>query len=318
MPALTCTCCQKPLSVLNLEGHYGQSVEVDLCSTCHQVWFDSFESVRLSGLGWVQLLRQMLAAPKSQAVLAQPMRCVRCAGALRGIRNLTRFGRTAAQECLRGHGQYQSFALLLAERGLVRPLTSRDRQVILEEDREISCLNCGAQVVGGMAAKATNSQETLCAYCESPLVVVDLQRLSEALLVRHGDAIDVQEAAQHLSWACTGCGQSLDPTRDTRCPHCDHSVALPNLAAVKPLLDRVEPLLKGKAPRQAKPWGHKLASMRGDASATQAHRWWRHFTDLSGAGDASDWRSIVHSPGGWRPWLTALVAIAFFFYILFS
>jgi DNA-directed RNA polymerase subunit RPC12/RpoP len=315
---LHCSCCQRPLSVLALEGHYTQSVEVDLCVFCHHVWFDSFESVRLSGLGWVQLLRRMLAAPKSEAVLAQPMHCVRCSGKLKGVRNLTRFGRSAAHECERGHGQYQSFALLLAERGLVRPMTSRDRKTILDEKREVCCLNCGAQVVGGMASKPGSSQETECAYCQSPLVVLDLQRLSEALLVRHGDAIDVEQAAQHLAWACTGCGQALDPTQDTRCPHCDHSVALPNLAAVKPLLDRIEPLLNGKAPRQAKPWGHKLANMRGDASATQLHRWTQHFKDMAGNDNASAWQHIAHGPGGWRPWMVALLAIAFLFYLLFA
>jgi hypothetical protein len=309
-----CASCQRPLNVLALEGHYGQSVEVDVCVFCHQVWFDSFESVRLSGLGWVQLLRRMLAAPKSEAVLAQPMHCVRCAGALKGVRNLTRFGRSAAHECERGHGHLQSFALLLAERGLVRPLTQRDRATIADEGRELCCLNCGADLQGN----ANSRQETECAYCQSPLVVVDLQRLSEALLVRHGDALKVQEATQHLSWACTGCGQTLDPTQDTRCPHCDHSVALPSLAAVAPLLDSVEPMLKGKAPRQAKPWGYKLAAMRGDASTTQFHRWTRHFKDLAGNTDASTLQHIAQGPGGWRPWLVALAAVAFLFYLLLA
>lgn len=280
-----CSCCQNPLQVLALEGHYSHRVEIDLCARCHLVWFDAFESVRLSGLGWVQLLRQMLAAPAATAVLAQPLRCVRCAGPLAGVRNLTRFGRTAALECVKEHGQYQSFSLLLAERGLVRPLSSRDRQALVQEGRELGCLNCGAAVVGEHASAAPSNQETECAYCQSPLVVLDLKRLSEALLVRHGDTIDVAEAAQHLSWACLGCGQSLDPTQDTRCPHCDHSVALPNLAAVKPLLDRIEPLLQGKQPRQAKPWGAKLAAQRGDSRATQLFRWAKHLWPSTSPGE---------------------------------
>ncbi len=292
--APVCSCCNQPMKILALEGHYSHRVEIDLCANCHLVWFDAFESVRLSGLGWVQLLRQMLAAPPAGAALSKPMRCVRCSGALAGVRNLTRFGRTAALECVKEHGQYQSFSLLLAERGLVRPLTSRDRNTLVQEGRELCCLNCGAAVVGEQASAAPSTQETECAYCQSPLVVVDLQRLSQALLVRHGDVIEVDEAAEHLSWACTGCGQSLDPTQDTRCPHCDHSVALPNLAAVKPLLDRIEPLLQGKAPRQAKPWGHKLAAQRGDSRATQLYRWVVHHTDGSTPG-SFDW----HEPSHW-------------------
>ena len=57
--ALRCTQCQAELQPITLEGHYGQHHEADICANCHLVWFDALESVRLSGLGWIGLLRQM-------------------------------------------------------------------------------------------------------------------------------------------------------------------------------------------------------------------------------------------------------------------
>jgi hypothetical protein len=61
---------------LTLEGHYTHKVDVDVCMHCHLVWFDTLESVRLSGLGWVQLIRQMIASPALNAPLAPQLGCV--------------------------------------------------------------------------------------------------------------------------------------------------------------------------------------------------------------------------------------------------
>jgi hypothetical protein len=38
------------------------------------------------------------------------------------------------------------------------------------------------------------------------------------------------------------------------------------------LLDHVEPILQGRAPRQAKPWGDKLRRLQGDFRATNLYR----------------------------------------------
>jgi uncharacterized CHY-type Zn-finger protein len=281
-----CTSCQQPLKELRLEGHYGQSVSTDICGNCHLVWFDAYESVRLSGLGWVGLLREMIATPRASQTVPPQLQCVRCKGGLKAVRNLTRFGRTAALECERGHGhghghghgQYQSFALLLAERGLVRTINTRDLATLREEQVQPSCINCGASV--DSVPTELSSQTPQCSYCQTPLLLFDLPRLTQALLVRHGDVVILDEPRQQLALACRGCGQPLDATRDTRCESCDHVVALPSLASVSPLLDRIEPLLKGTVPRQARPWGEKLQNMKGDASATQLHRWLGHSKDI--------------------------------------
>jgi Transcription factor zinc-finger len=262
-----CTCCQQPLKALALEGHYTAKVHIDICTHCHLVWFDPLESVRLSGLGWVQLIRQMIASPALNAPLAARLSCVRCQSPLKAVRNLSRFGRSAAQECPTGHGHYQSYSLLLAERGLVRPVYQHDRQALRAQGRSLGCLNCGAQLDG--TAKA-------CSYCDSPVVMVDVPRLTQALLLRFGDALVLTAPAQQLGVACIGCGQALDPTQDIRCDHCDQSVALPQLHLLTPLLDHIEPILHGRLPRQARPWGERLRRLQGDVRATQLYRLLQH------------------------------------------
>ena len=254
---------------LPLEGHYGQRVPTDLCADCHLVWFDEFESVRLSGLGWVGLLRAMHAA---SAALARPAAfeaglpapaaatCVRCTTSRAS-------GHFAMLECPRRHGHLQTFGLLLAERGLVRPLSRADLQALREEKREPTCLNCGAGIDDGGKR---------CSHCDSPLLAIDLPRLMAALLVRHAEPLPV-EAAQHVAWPCRGCGAALEPNRTARCTHCHHQVVVPSVVDIRPLLDAVEPLLRAARPREARPHGARLRALRGDHRATAAYRYWRVF-----------------------------------------
>jgi len=267
-----CPQCARPMEPLDLEGHYGQQVPTDICPHCNVVWFDAFESVRLSGLGWVALLRRMQAAIDGGTGPLRPdLECPRCRGPLKPVSNLTRFGRFASLECSRRHGHLQTFSLLLAERGLVRPLGHADLKTLAQEGRQPSCLNCGGPLASGAQA---------CSYCDSPLVVIDMPRLMAALLVRHGEPLPA-EAAQHVAWPCRGCGAPLEPTQAARCERCHHQVVVPSVLDLRPLLDKVEPLLRATLPRAARPHGEKLRAMRGDPEATAVHRYMRHLRDLT-------------------------------------
>ncbi|HEX7438482.1 MAG TPA: hypothetical protein VF319_00150 [Caldimonas sp.] len=238
-----------------LEGHYGQRIEIDLCARCHLTWFDDTESVRLSGLGWITLLRGLHAAPEqTMREVASPLGCVRCGTALKPIRNLSRFGRTSGQECPRGHGYFQTFGQLLAERGLVRPLEARDRRALQRESRGLACLNCGAALPIVTATDA-------CAYCRSPLLVLDVKRLLASLMVRHGLPLPA-DAAEPAAWACRACGDAVDPTRMTACPRCGHAVLAPSLVDAVPFFDALEPQLREMRPRAPRPHGERLRERR--------------------------------------------------------
>lgn len=277
IPALTplgasaCPQCHTRMQQVTLEGHYGQQVVCDLCAGCHLVWFDEFESVRLSGLGWVSLLRHMqAAAAQTPGVLSPRLACTRCTTTLKPVHNLTRFGRFAALECPRKHGHLQTFSLLLAERGLVRPLLSGDLQTLAKEGRDACCLNCGSAIVLGSER---------CHHCDSPLVVIDMPRLMGALLIRHAEPLST-DRVRHVAWQCRGCGAALEPTRSARCEHCHHQVVVPSFVDLRPLLDTVEPLLRATRTRAARPHGERLQNLQGDHHATGLHRYLRHFTSV--------------------------------------
>jgi hypothetical protein len=298
--APACPQCARPMEAFELEGHYGQRVATDLCPHCNLVWFDAFESVRLSGLGWVQLLRRMHAALADGAgPLKRELDCPRCRAPLKPVNNLTRFGRFAALECPRKHGHLHTFTLLLAERGLVRPLSQADARALAEENREPCCLNCGAPI---------EPRSERCAHCDSPLVVMDMPRLMAALLARHAEPLP-EKSAERVAWGCRGCGAPLAPNHMVRCDHCHHQVVVPSLLDLRPLLDKVEPLLRAAQPRQARPHGERLRQMRGDHRATGWHTFLRHAADVLG-NSASGGSAMP----GWVAFALLAAAIWFFWF----
>jgi hypothetical protein len=295
--APACPQCALPMEAFDLEGHYGQQIATDLCPHCHVVWFDEFESVRLSGLGWVTLLRRMEAAMGgSTGPLKRELDCPRCRARLKPVHNLTRFGRYASLECPRRHGHLHTFSLLLAERGLVRPMSRADLATLQEEHRTPCCLNCGGPI------EATGT----CSFCDSPLVVMDMPRLMSALLMRHAEPLP-EKSAQRLAWPCRGCGAPLEPTHTLRCDQCDHPVVVPSVLDLRPVLDKAEEVLRATLPRQARPYGEKLRLMRGDHRATGFNNFLRHAWDTMSDG----------APGGlpgWIGWAVLAGALWFFWF----
>ena len=83
---------------------------------------------------------------------------MRCQSPLFAAHNQTRFGHSAALECRQGHGQLQTFTLLLAERSLLRAVLPVERGNLAKEGRSLQCLQCGA------ADHTLQAKE--CAYCE--------------------------------------------------------------------------------------------------------------------------------------------------------
>lgn len=223
-------------------------VHVDHCAACRLVWFDTLESVQLSGLGWVELLRELsrvqgqgpssASAPPVAARAAAPA-CPVCEQPLKTVHNRTRWGRFPMQECPAGHGHLNSSAGLLAERGLVRVLLPPERSALLAQRRTLLCLSCGA---------AADGESDACAWCASPLLVVDLPRLGHALRQRGPEGAPMPPAdGVPLRWPCHACGTTLDPTRAAACPQCGAGVLAPAISDLQPLLDGAEHQLRAEA-----------------------------------------------------------------------
>lgn len=243
---LRCPRCTGPMTPLVLSSHRHAPVTVDHCGDCRLVWFDALESVQLDALGWVRLLRTMesgLARPLAIAQVARPA-CPACQVGLKVVRNRTRYGRFAVQECPQGHGHLSGHASLLAERGLVRPLGLPERRALAAGHQALHCLNCG-----GPAA----ADDDHCSWCGSALAVIDLPRLAHSLQVRDAAmAPSPGERGRHANWPCRGCGAALDPGRDAECPACGHPVVALQLPDIDPLLEDAEAALAAHAANVAR------------------------------------------------------------------
>ncbi len=292
---LRCPRCTEPMTALALSSHRHAPVTVDHCGGCRLVWFDALESVQLDALGWVRLLRTMesgLARPLALAQVARPA-CPVCQVGLKVVRNRTRYGRFAAQECPQGHGHLSGHASLLAERGLVRPLGLPERRALAAERHPLHCLNCG-----GPAA----ADDEHCSWCGTVLSVIDLPRLAHSLQVRDAAmAPSPGERGRHASWPCRGCGAALDPGRDAECPACGHPVVALQLPDIDPLLDEAEAALAAHAAAVARVRERFPSGRRAPAADAPA--------------------AVITSrevrPWGWPGWLP-LVALATLAALLFG
>jgi hypothetical protein len=305
-PALSCGNCRAPMRRLDLAGHYGRRVELDLCAGCHLVWFDLTESARLGGPGLLALIEQMAAA---QRLPHEPLRpdagCARCQGGLKTIHNRTRWGESLQLECRARHGVYQSFAQFLQEKGLLRPMSHLDRAQLLARAGRIDCVNCGAAVAAA---------DERCAYCGSVASLLDVARLARALDPEGALALQPVHVlrAEQAALQCAACGAALLPGQALSCPQCGATLAISRLDEA---IDRVEvlaPALQQHA-RQPAPEIVKRRLAALDADLPRRREWvqemeaetQRQRDRFDGGGE---WRALFsRQPHPWRAVLLALV-----------
>lgn len=327
-----CPQCNEAMTHLRLPGHLHGAVDIDHCRPCGLVWFDAMESVQLTGLGWIRLLRELQLGATTDRPVVERLCCPLCQRPLRPVRNATRFGRFPALECTACHGHLHSQAGMLAERGLVRPSLPIERKALREERRQLCCLNCGAP---------SDGQGDQCRYCTTPLLMFDVPRLQQAVRVRsEGEGpstaaavnpagtpvVDAPTAtstappATPLAWACRACGSALDPGVATRCDRCAHPVVVPSLLDLAPLLSQLERDWHQQAQLREASLASRRASYRSTGAAPRsAGRRTRSWRDTAlarifhhmAADDHSrwDWSGPPAQVLGWAGVLLVLVLI---------
>jgi glutaredoxin len=274
---------------LQLPSHYGANVEIDVCASCHLVWFDHTETARLSGTALLELIGHMAS---TQTLAHQPLSpqasCPHCKAGLKTVHNRTRWGASLQLDCKAGHGAYQSFAQFLQEKGLLRPMSSADRARLLAQNGRIDCVNCGAAVGG---------QDERCAYCSSTPSLLDIARLARALDPEGALAPQTVHAtqAQQAALQCGACGSALPPGLSVSCVHCSATLAISRLAQAHESVNQLAPALRAHAAKPAP----MVVKRRLDALDTDLSRrrdWVRDMQAQSNrehfnTGDNSDWRS---------------------------
>jgi len=310
--ALTCGNCRQPMQVLALPGHYGRSVELDLCRACHLVWFDQTETAQLNGPALLEVIGQMAAAQTlPHELLRAGAGCARCGGVLKTVHNQSRWGRSLQLECARGHGTYQTFAQFLQEKGLLRPMSRIDRAKLVDARGHIDCVNCGA---------ALGRDDEQCSHCLSVPSLLDVARLARALDPE--GAIDAQPvhstSARQAAMQCAACGAALPKAEALQCAQCGATLAISRLADAHASVQALAPALRAHATQPAphivkrrlealdadlprrREWA---AKMEAEARQARGSEW--------SAGDERDWTSLFSS--GTNPVRAVLIALVIWF-----
>ncbi len=172
-----CTNCSTLMSLYSLPGHYGRSVEIDVCHDCNALWFDQGESTQLSPDGTValfQLINERGGASSSAASkFGEGLRCVTCGTGMRLTNDRVKNTRFAYQSCPSGHGRLTTFYNFLAEKQFVRELTQAERAKLAVSVQQIKCSSCAAPVDIG--------KTDACQYCRAPVSVFDRDAAKKAI-----------------------------------------------------------------------------------------------------------------------------------------
>ena len=242
-PALACGNCRQTMQRIALAGHYGSTVELDVCRHCDLVWFDGTETAQLNGPALLELIGEMAQSQTlPHELFRDDARCPRCDGALELVHNQSRWGRSSQMQCKRRHGAYQSFAQFLQEKGLLRPMSTVDRARLLRDRGRVDCVNCGG---------AIGRDDALCPWCKSIPSLLDVARLAHALDPR--DTIEppaVYRAAERQdAMHCAACGAALPPGESIRCAQCGATLAITSLAEANAQVQALAPALRAAAER---------------------------------------------------------------------
>ncbi len=172
-----CSNCSSLMSLYNLPGHYGQTIDIDVCLNCNALWFDQWESSQLSPDGVValfQLIHQRGGTSSSAgSKLNEGLRCVSCGDGMKLVNDRVKNTRFVYQSCRHGHGRLTTFYNFLSEKQFVRELTQAERAKLCASVKQVQCSSCGAPVDLG--------KNDACGYCRAPVSVFDRDAAKKAI-----------------------------------------------------------------------------------------------------------------------------------------
>jgi hypothetical protein len=168
------------MTALDLHGHQGRSLTIDVCGTCHAFWFDRHESLKLSPAATLKLMK--FIGEHASSATASPwadLACPRCAAPLLRTQDMQRTTRFSYWRCAANHGRLIRFFDFLKEKNFIRPLTGEQIAELREHLHSVNCSNCGAPI--------DLAHKTVCDHCRTPLSMLDIKQPA-ALLKQLEDA----------------------------------------------------------------------------------------------------------------------------------
>jgi uncharacterized protein YbaR (Trm112 family) len=186
------------MEALRAEETYGRPLTVDMCGTCHGLWFDGAELLQLSPRSTMELFRSVSNASgaSSPRAAAARLSCPRCQGPLDEASDSQRGTRFHFARCAKGHGRFLTFFQFLRAKNFVRTLSPRELNELREHIRQVNCSNCGGAV--------DVERGSACPYCRTPISMLDPRQLETT--VRELEQADARR-------------QTIDPTLPIRLMH---------------------------------------------------------------------------------------------------
>ena len=169
-----CPSCRATMQTHEFHSVNGGTVELDLCYTCHGMWLDPQENLKLAPAAVAELFR-LLHEHRDSArhPLANKMSCPRCNTTLAQGFDQVRSGRYITYRCAKGHGRFSAFSSFMIEKGFVRMLTQAEIDDIATRVAVIHCSSCGAPV--------DLRKDHACLHCRSALSLLDPSAVEKAL-----------------------------------------------------------------------------------------------------------------------------------------
>jgi Zn-finger nucleic acid-binding protein len=172
--AINCPSCETAASATLFSTHLNSPVEIDICWSCHLIWFDHLESVSLSAKSVIDLFRLIHEHREdSRRIVSLNMRCPVSRDKLVLTNDIGRAGRFSYYRSPEGHGRLISFVQFLREKNFIRTLNDHEIVSLSATVKQIRCSSCGAGI--------DISHDHACTHCGSPISVLDEKAVAKAL-----------------------------------------------------------------------------------------------------------------------------------------
>lgn len=169
-----CPSCRAPMEVHAFGSVNGGTVELDLCFSCHGIWFEPQENLKLTPAAVVELFR-LLHAHRAAVRMPLPhkLACPHCNSTLAQGFDVVRSGRYVTYRCPNRGGRFSTFSSFMIEKGFVRLLTQPEIDDIAQRVAVIHCDGCGAPV--------DLRKDHACPHCRSAFSLLDPKAVERAL-----------------------------------------------------------------------------------------------------------------------------------------
>jgi DNA-directed RNA polymerase subunit RPC12/RpoP len=166
---VNCPSCGAAMTALNVDGHSGAVITVDLCDTCQAFWFDAYESLQLSPGSTLKLFTRIgELATGAKPTISPVLKCPRCQSRLLPTHDRQRDTPFEYWRCDQRHGRFITSFNFLREKSFIKTLSTSELEELRRNVQTVNCSNCGGAV--------DVTRGSACPHCRSPLSMVDMKQ----------------------------------------------------------------------------------------------------------------------------------------------